>query len=106
MQAQKRNPLELSDMSDKKFKCPMLGCGREAKFIKFAFESVLMPFVMPMTDLQRKPPFGELMRNFLIECPQHGQRLVQALGHHVTTNFEEVQETQESRKKEGIASGG
>jgi len=85
MQAQKRNPLELSDMSDKNFKCPMLGCGREAKFIKFAFESVPMPFVMPMTDLQRKPPFGELMRNFLIECPQHGQRLVQALGHHVTT---------------------
>src|SRR6266702_2407877 len=97
MQAQKRNPLELSDMSDKKFKCPMLGCGREAKFIKFAFESVLMPFVMPMTDLQRKPPFGELMRNFLIEYPHHGQRLVQALGHHVTT----ISKKSKKRKKVG-----
>ena len=99
MQAQKRNPLELSDMSDKKFKCPMLGCGREAKFIKFAFESVLMPFVMPMTDLQRKPPFGELMRNFLIECPQHGQRLVQALGHHVTTISKKSNKREKVEKK-------
>jgi len=46
---------------------------------------VPMPSKMPHEDLKRKPPFQELMGVFEIECAVHGQRMIQSLGHHVST---------------------
>jgi len=48
-------------------------------------ELVPMPSKMPRADLKRKPPFEELMRVFEVECAAHGTRMIQELGHHVTT---------------------
>jgi len=72
-------------MSQKNFKCPMPECGRDTKFVKFAVELVPMPASMKAGDLKRKPPFGELMRTFIVECPEHGQVYVQGTGHHLST---------------------
>jgi hypothetical protein len=62
----------------------MQDCGLDAKFIRFAGEEIPMPFSMPLSELKRKPPLGELGRNFLVECPVHGLKIVQKIGHHIT----------------------
>ena len=72
-------------MSQKTFKCPIPGCGRDAKFIRFVVELVPMPVSMKASDVKRNPPFGELMRNFIVECPAHGQKYIQDVGHHIST---------------------
>jgi hypothetical protein len=69
---------------DKKEQCPVTGCGRPAKFIRFMAEEIPMPALMPVEDLERKPPFGVVGRNFLVECPVHGERIAQVEGHHIT----------------------
>ena len=71
-------------MSEKQLKCPVLGCGRDPKFIRFECEEIPMPATMLPQDLERKPPLGEIGRNFLVECPEHGEKCVQQIGHHVT----------------------
>lgn len=71
-------------MSGKNLKCPVQGCGRDAEFIQFECEEIPMPTVMKASELRYKAPFGELRRNFLVECPVHGQNYVQQSGHHVT----------------------
>jgi hypothetical protein len=71
-------------MSNKKFKCPVSGCDRDAKYVGFQGEEILMPVKMPMSDLKRQPPLKELGRNFLVECPCHGLKIVQTIGHHIT----------------------
>jgi hypothetical protein len=48
-------------------------------------ELVPMPRTMKKEDMKRKPPLGEHMRTFLVECPVHGQRYFQELGHHIST---------------------
>ena len=63
----------------------MPDCGRDAKFIKFAVELVPMPVSMKRNELKRKPPFGELVRNVIVECPEHGPVYVQMIGHHIRT---------------------
>ena len=63
----------------------MPDCGRDARFIKFAVELVPMPVGMKVSDLKRKPPFGELGRDIIVECPEHGQVYVQTIGHHIST---------------------
>jgi hypothetical protein len=79
-------------MSKKKFTCPVQGCTREAKRID-AWEEVLMPVGMPNTDLKRKPPHGELGRNFHVECPVHGIKTVQEIGHHISNIPQKSEET-------------
>ena len=71
-------------VSTKKFKCRVQGCGQDAKLVKLLVELVAVPFGTQGKVLKRKPPFGELMRTFLVDCPQHGQQVVQELGHHIT----------------------
>jgi hypothetical protein len=72
-------------MSEKKFKCTFPGCDRDAAFIRHVCELVPRPFSMKESDVRRKPPFGELMREFIVKCPDHGERYVQAIGHHIST---------------------
>jgi hypothetical protein len=67
-----------------KLKCPVIGCGRDAKFIRYAGEEIIVPFGMKASELKRKPPFGDVGRNFEVECPVHGLKNVQQSGHHVT----------------------
>ncbi|MBZ5605813.1 MAG: hypothetical protein LAO79_26235 [Acidobacteriia bacterium] len=69
---------------DAKDKCPVPGCGRDVKFIRFECEEVIMPALMPSSELERKPPFGVVGRNFLVECEVHGLKIVQVEGHHIT----------------------
>jgi hypothetical protein len=45
----------------------------------------MMPAGTTIADLKRRPPFGELMRVFLVNCPEHGEAFVQRLGHHIST---------------------
>jgi hypothetical protein len=70
-------------MSTKQFKCPV--CGRDAKEIGFRCEQVMLPQGMSPADLKRKPPFGELQREFWVECPEHGLNIDHTIGHHVST---------------------
>jgi hypothetical protein len=51
---------------------PCLVAGRDANFIRSSGEEIPMPVAMPVSDLKRTPPFGELGRNFEVECPVHG----------------------------------
>jgi hypothetical protein len=71
-------------MTDKKDRCPVPGCGRVAKFIRYVCEEIIMPSSMPESDLRREPPFGVVGRNFLVECEVHGESISQVEGHHVT----------------------
>jgi hypothetical protein len=64
--------------------CPIPECGREATVVSFVCELVFMPSGTTVADLERKPPFGELVRCFLADCPSHGQVHLQEPGHHVT----------------------
>jgi hypothetical protein len=68
---------------DEKDKCPVPGCGRAAKG-QFVAEEILMPASMLLVDLERKPPFDVVARNFLVKCPIHGLMFVQVEGHHIT----------------------
>lgn len=72
-------------MSKKQFKCPVPECGLDATFVRYECEEVLMPAAMKDRELKRKPPFGELGRNFLVKCPVHGEKIIQEIGHHITT---------------------
>jgi hypothetical protein len=45
----------------------------------------MIPDALVGKKLERKPPFGIVMRYFLVECAVHGQQLVRTLGHHVTS---------------------
>jgi len=81
-------------MRQKKWKCPKPDCGRDARFVKFAVELVPMPVGMKVSDLKRKPPFGELAREVIVECPEHGQGYIQMIGHHITT----IQKKSKKRK--------
>lgn len=79
----------------KKFTCPVPGCGREAKLAPPPAERKtgagpveLVPIPRTMKeeeDLERKPPFGELMRAYFVECPEHGLQSFQEVGHHIST---------------------
>lgn len=71
-------------MGQTQLKCPVIGCGRDAKFVRYIGEEIPMPVAMPLADLRWKPPFHELGRNFLVECSEHGMKCVQKIGHHVT----------------------
>jgi hypothetical protein len=82
-------------MSEKNFTCSKPECGRDAKFIKFVVELVPMPFNMKAEDLKRNPPFGELMRDFIVECPEHGQVYASVTGHHVST----IRKKRQKRRK-------
>jgi hypothetical protein len=71
-------------MTRKKFKCPVHGCGLPATLVRFAGEEIIVPFGMRLEDLKRKPPFGDVGRNFMVICPTHGRKYVVERGHHVT----------------------
>jgi hypothetical protein len=67
------------------FKCPVAGCERSLPSIENC-EEVPLPPGMDIRSLKRKPlPKGILMRTFLINCPEHGERYVQKPGHHTDT---------------------
>jgi hypothetical protein len=70
-------------MSKKILKCPVEGCSYESPATLDAFE-VLTPFNMPAEEMKRKPPFGVEARNFRLDCPHHGPKIVQLFGNHVT----------------------
>jgi hypothetical protein len=72
-------------MGKKNIKCPELGCGHDTVFVRALCELVPAPVSMRKEDLERKPPLGELMRNFLVECPVHGEKNCTILGHHIST---------------------
>ena len=67
------------------------GCARKARLIK-CIELVPVPITMPKADSKLSPHLKELMRRFLVECPEHGQRYLQQLGHHVSTIPKPLQE--------------
>jgi hypothetical protein len=76
------------------FTCPVPGCGQVAKLVPPAApfktgagpaELIIMPSAMKKEDLQRKPPFEELIRAYSVECPVHGLRSFQEPGHHIST---------------------
>lgn len=71
-------------MSDKQFFCTVDGCALEMKQLGFHSEEVLIPASRQLKKLPYKAPTGELMRNFLVECPVHGVKIRQRVGHHVT----------------------
>ena len=71
-------------VSEKQFKCPVQHCGREAKYIRYLGEQYWVPIEMRNEDLRRKPPLPLLRRNFLVECSEHGEKIVDILGHHIT----------------------
>jgi hypothetical protein len=85
-------------VSRRKFTCPVLGCGREAEFLRFECEEVPMPVAMQVSELERTPPFGELGRNFLVRCPKHGLKILQKIGHHIT-NFPKKSGTEAKKQK-------
>ena len=64
--------------------CPILGCGLPAEFVRYVCEEILMPIAMKESDLERKPPFGVVGRNFVVRCEVHGERVTQVEGHHIT----------------------
>jgi hypothetical protein len=72
-------------MSVKQLKCP--DCGGDAKYIKFAAEEIPVPYSVSMTPgskLERPAPLHVVVRDHLVECPEHGLKIVQVPGNHVT----------------------
>lgn len=61
------------------FYCPEPGCGREATFVRFLAEEVV---VLPgKTGNERKAP---VQRTVVVECHVHGEKWHLAIGHHRT----------------------
>jgi hypothetical protein len=65
----------------KPYICSFEGCGREAEFVRFDSEELVIP---NGAKLPRKPGSERLRRYFWIKCPVHGMRWLITQGHHVS----------------------
>jgi hypothetical protein len=63
------------------FTCPVVGCGREAKYEAAIGEEVLIPNGAVLT---RKPGPERVQRNYWVTCPVHGKRWLIEQGNHVS----------------------
>jgi hypothetical protein len=75
----------------RKYPCPVPGCDKEAEYVRFDSEEVLIPFnktleQMPKTRKGHIKPLG-VQRNIYVECPIHGVKWFGQMGHHVSVKF-------------------
>jgi hypothetical protein len=75
----------------KRYQCPVLGCGREAEFMRFECEEVVIPSgktldQMPKTRKGHVKPLG-VQRIRLVRCPVHGLKGSLHIGHHVSVKL-------------------
>ena len=73
-------------MGEIKFPCSQDGCGLETKFVRLHNEEYVVDCPDgEVVDLSEIHIPEAVARNFLIECPVHGELIIQNLnGHHIT----------------------
>ena len=64
------------------YTCSVAGCGLEIKYRQFRGELILMPSDMSPSELRRIGPLKAVARNIEVECPVHGRKIIQKIGHH------------------------
>jgi hypothetical protein len=72
-----------ASLSKKQLKCP--DCGLDAEWLRALGEEVPIPKADSGKPLRRLPFLGVVARNYLVKCPEHGERIVQEFRHHLSS---------------------
>ena len=73
----------------KTFACPVHGCDQKAVYVRFVAFEYLVRFDQTLEDIEaiatRKRNAAAMeARNLLVQCPVHGEKIIQRIGHHMT----------------------